>query len=491
MTEHPAPSGDFDYPAAIDWLMGFADFERGSRPRRSEPEFALDRIHSLLRRLGSPQHGRRTVHVAGSKGKGSTAAMIESVLRAAGHATGMFSSPHLHSFTERIRIDGEPLPEDEFARLCSELRPIVAEDLAERPGRVSTFEILTALAFHAFQRRGVAVQVVEVGLGGRLDCTNVFAEKDLAVVTSLSREHTDVLGDRLEQIAAEKAGIITAGARAAILAPQRSEAAAAVVRNAADDVPVPLVDVARSHRWTPLGLEPAAGPGRGAGQWFALERLAPRPGEPARQLFLTPLLGEFQIENAAAAVAAADALAAQGLEIPRAALHQGLAEVRWPARLEALPGDGPRIVVDGAHNADSVRRALEALDQCFPRKPGARLLVVFGVLGDKQLAGMAEIVRARADEVIATQSDHPRARDAADVRAAFAGWNGKTSLAEHAPEAIAAARDAAGPDDLICVLGSLSLAAEARAAVLDAAGIGRAAEPASTAGDDQRGRPRW
>lgn len=477
---------DFDYPAAIDWLMSFADFERGSRPRRAEPEFALDRIQSLLRRLGSPQHGRRTVHVAGSKGKGSTAAMIESVLRAAGHATGMFSSPHLHSFTERVRIDGEPLPEAEFARLCSQLRLAVAEDLAERPGRVSTFEILTALAFHAFHERGVDVQVVEVGLGGRLDCTNVFAEKDLAVVTSLSYEHTDILGDRLEQIAAEKAGIITAGTAAAILSPQHSEAAAAVVRNAADDVPVPLIDVAGAYRWTALGIEPAAGPG--GGQWFVLERAAPRPGEAERRLFLTPLLGEFQIENAAAAVAATDALRAAGLDVPSAAVHDGLAAVRWPARLEALPVDGPRIVVDGAHNADSVLRALDALDQCFPREPGARLIAVFGVLGDKQLDGMAEIIRTRADEVIAARSDHPRARPAADVRDAFAGWHGKLSLAPDAAAAIAAARDSASPDDLICVLGSLSLAADARRAVLLDPADRQAAQPAGAAGDDER---RW
>ena len=486
MTARTSDPAGFDYPAAIDWLMSFADFERGSRPRRAEPEFALDRIHSLLRRLGSPQHGRRTVHVAGSKGKGSTAAMIESILRAAGHSTGMFSSPHLHSFTERIRIDGEPLPEAEFARLCSELRLAVAEDLAERAGRVSTFEILTALAFHAFREHAVDVQVVEVGLGGRLDCTNVFAEKDLAVVTSLSYEHTDILGDRLEQIAAEKAGIITAGTAAAILAPQRSEAAAAVVRNAADDVPVPLVDVARSFRWTALGVEQSTGPEGGAGQWFALERSAPRPGEAARQLFLAPLLGEFQIENAAAAVAATDALRAGGLDLPAAAVHDGLATVRWPARLEALPVDGPRIVVDGAHNADSVLRALDALDECFPRKPGARLIVIFAALGDKQLDGMAEIIQARADEVIATRSDHPRARPAADVRAAFADWPGKLSLAPDAAAAIAAARESASPDDLICALGSLSLAADARKAVLDQSAGGPAPQPAGAAGDDQR-----
>ncbi len=464
------------YDDAIAWLMSFADFERGSLPRRSRPQFALERIRSLLRRLGDPQLGRRTVHIAGSKGKGSTAAMIESVLRAGGQRTGLFTSPHLHSFCERIRINSAPLPEEHFADLAAQLRPHVEAELAEQPGHISTFELLTALAFYAFRLHEVDTQVVEVGLGGRLDCTNVFAEKDVAVITSLSHEHTEILGERIEQIAAEKAGILTAGTHAAVLGPQRAPEAAAVVRNAADDVPTPLVDTAASYSWEPAGVEPW-------GQWFRIMRRAPRPGESAQLLLLMPLLGQFQIENAAAALAAVDLLRAQGFELSDSALHTGLATVRWPGRLEELQwpsafGGGraaPRLVIDGAHNGESVRRALDALDQYFPHE---RLIAVLGVLGDKALDSIAAALMERADALVLTASDHPRSRPADDLSSAFAAWEGPLTVAASVPAALAAARGLAGRDaDLVAVLGSLSLAAEARAAIRAAA-----AEPAAEAG---------
>ena len=453
------------YDDAADWLMSHADFERGSGPRRSKPDFALDRIHSLLRRLDQPQHGRRTVHVAGSKGKGSTAAIIESVLRQAGYRTGLFTSPHLHSFAERIRILGAPLPDQEFARLCSELEPFVAAEVADDPGHVSTFEILTALAFHAFQQHQVDVQIVEVGLGGRLDSTNVFGEKDAAVITSLSYEHTDILGKKITQIASEKAGILTAGTHAAVLAPQRRPQAATVVRAAADDMPIPLIDVAERYRWTTAGVE-------AWGQWFRVTRSQPRPTEQPQSLYLLPLLGEHQLDNAITAIATIDQLAANGLELSSEALHNGLATVDWPGRLEELPLPSdwtppagvdheslPRIVIDGAHNAESVERALEACDQYFPHQ---RLLVIFGALGDKALDTMSQAIRPRAEAVFATRSDHPRARNAEQVAAAFAGWEGQVYVAPQPADALAAALELAQPGDLILALGSLSLAADLR-----------------------------
>ena len=464
--EQPRAARFAGYESAAAWLMSHADFERGSGPRRSKPDFALDRIRSLLRRLDEPQHGRRTVHVAGSKGKGSTAAMIESVLREAGYRTGLFTSPHLHSFAERIRILGAPLPDQEFARLCSELQPVVAAELADDPGHVSTFEILTALAFHAFRQHQVDVQVVEVGLGGRLDSTNVFGEKDAAVITSLSYEHTDILGKKITQIAGEKAGILTAGTHAAVLAPQRRPRAAAVVREVADDLPIPLVDVAERYRWTSAGVEPW-------GQWFRVERSQPRPTESPHSLYLLPLLGEHQLDNAITAIATIDQLAASGLELSSEALHRGLATVDWPGRLEELPLPEswtppagvereplPRIVIDGAHNAESVERALDACDQYFPHQ---RLLVIFGALGDKALDTMSAAIRPRAAGVFATRSDHPRARSAEQVAAAFAGWEGSVYVAPEPADALAGALELAQPGDLILALGSLSLAADLRA----------------------------
>ncbi len=452
---------------AVEWLMSFADFERGSGPRRAKGDFALDRIRSILRRLGDPQHGRTTIHIAGSKGKGSTAAIIESVLRAAGFKTGLFTSPHLHDFTERIRILGAPLPETEFARLCEQIRHVIEAELHDDPGHISTFEILTALSFHAFHAHDVDVQIVEVGLGGRLDSTNVFSRTDAAVITSLSYEHTDILGDKITQIAAEKAGIISAACQQVILAPQRYADAAAVIRNAADDVPVPLVDVGADYRAEPAGVEPW-------GQWFRLRRQSPRPTEQPQSMHLLPLLGRHQIDNAVTAIATIDALVDQGsVAVPSAALHQGLATVRWPARLESFelpealslspsgPAGPPRVVIDGAHNAESVQRALDACRDYFPHE---QLHVVFGVLGDKALRDMANIIQTRSAYVYATTSDHPRARSPEQVADAFtdADWGGDIGVHDDPRSALGAAGQRARADDLILVLGSLSLAADAR-----------------------------
>ena len=466
---------------AVDWLMSFADFERGSGPRRAKGDFALDRIRSILRRLGDPQHGRTTIHIAGSKGKGSTAAMLESVLRAAGFRTGLFTSPHLHDFAERIRIQGAPLPEQEFSRLAEQMRHVIEAELAEEPGHISTFEILTALSFHAFHAHDVDVQIVEVGLGGRLDSTNVFSSTDAAVITSLSYEHTDILGDKITQIAAEKAGIISAACRSVILAPQRYAEAAEVVVAAADDMPVPLVDVGAAYESEPAGVEQW-------GQWFRIRRLQPRPGEQPHAMHLLPLLGRHQIDNALAAIATIDALVAAGsVAVPSKALHKGLATVRWPARLESFelpeafaanePGGPPRVVLDGAHNAESVQRALDACKEYFPHR---ELHVVFGVLGDKALLDMARLIQSRSDHVYATTSDHPRARPPQQVADAFddGDWQGALSVHADPHAALEAAGQSAQGSDLILVLGSLSLAADARRLLSDppATAIARRAE---------------
>ena len=456
-----------EYAAAVDYILSFADFER--RGARRVPEaFALNRMTSLLRRLEEPQDGRLCVHVAGSKGKGSTAAMIESVLRAGGYRTGFFSSPHIDHFTERIRLDGRPLSSARFASLVERLRPVIETELAENPGRLSTFEILTAMAFTAFREDEVDAQVVEVGIGGRLDCTNVVRQKAAAVVTALSHEHVHVLGREIEKIAWEKAGIIHAATAAAVLGPQRSPAAAATVREYTADIPVPLCDVAQDYAWEPAGVE-------AAGQWFRLRRHRPAPGEPAEALFLLPLLGLHQIENAATAIATIDTLRRDGLGLPTAALHSGLALVEWPGRLETVAQE-PRIVVDGAHNDESLCRVLESLPHYFDYE---RLVVILGVLGDKDIGGMAARLRADAAAVVVTAADHPRSRPAADTAAAFPPGDPVPSVQPDVPQALAAARALAGPGDLICVLGSLFVAAEARAYIQREAG----GQPASARAD--------
>ena len=212
------------YIQALQFLQDRDDWERTGSPGDAD-RWDLRRMRSLLARLGDPHLGRRTVHVAGSKGKGSVVAMVDSVLRRAGLRTGRYTSPHLHRFVERIAIDGEAIAPEDFGRLLGELRPqIKAEDADGRYGSLSTFEVLTALAFAAFRENGVECQVLEVGLGGRLDATNVFDAKDVCVIAPISLEHTAVLGDTIAQIAQEKVGIITPGVTV-IMSPQRESAA--------------------------------------------------------------------------------------------------------------------------------------------------------------------------------------------------------------------------------------------------------------------------
>ena len=452
-----------DYAAAVEYILGFADFERAGN-RRVPEAFALDRINGLMDRLDRPQDGavaapRLTVHVAGSKGKGSTAAMIESILRAAGQRTGFFSSPHVHDFRERIRLDGEPIAAPRFAALVEGIRPVLEAELHDAPGRLSTFEILTAMAFSAFRDAAVDAQIIEVGLGGRLDCTNVMRRKDVAVVTALSKEHVHVLGDDIRKIAWEKAGIVHAATNAVVLGPQRDAAAAQAVRAHVDDIPAPLVDVAERYATEPAGHE-------AAGQWFRLRRRRPAAGEPAETLHLLSLLGRHQIENAATAVATIDELRRQGLPVSDAALHTGLATVVWPARLETIARD-PQIVIDGAHNEESLIRVLDSLPHYFTYD---RLIVVIGVLRDKDLAPMAERLATQASAVVVTAAGHPRSRPAQDMAEVFASRIPEIVVEPRVATAVETARSLAGPGDLVCVLGSLFVAAEARAYIQRQAG---------------------
>ncbi len=432
-----------DEAGAIEYLLSFADFERGGR-FRDRPDLAP--VLALLGRLGDPHLGRRTVHVAGSKGKGSVAAMTEAILRAAGYRTGLYTSPHLHSYCERIRIDGRPIAADVFARLASQVRQGI-EALGEALGsrQLVTFDLLTAMAFLAFRGAGVEVQVVEVGLGGRIDSTNVFPAKDVAVITPISLEHTAILGGTPEKIAREKAGIITPGC-AVVMAPQSDPGAAAVIRAAARAAGASLVDVAAEYRWrrTLLGTE---------GQRVLFE------GPGLRLDASLHLIGAHQAENAAVALAAASALRERGFPIPVEAMAQGLASVHWPGRLEVLAAS-PLVLADGAHNRESARRLREALAEDL----GAEgVIFIVGSSEDKDVRGLAEELAPLARAVITVRADHPRAMAPAEVARAFAGLGLEVKVGDSVGEAIDGAMATAGEDGVICLVGSLFVAAEGRA----------------------------
>ena len=438
-----------DYRQAIDYLLTFADFERSGR-FADRPDVAP--VLSLLRRLGDPHLGRRTVHVAGSKGKGSVAAMVESVLRAAGVSTGLYTSPHLHSYCERIRIAGKPVSEAEFAELTAVLRTAVEAERETLRGReLVTFDLLTALGFLVFRRHGVEGQVVEVGLGGRLDSTNVFESKDVAVVTPISLEHTAILGDSVEQIAREKAAIIRPGCTV-VLAPQAHAEAVAVAGEVAEREGAALVDVAESYRWRRLAHDVG-------GQTFRLSG-----PEGALELCL-PLLGAHQLENTATAVACVQALRARGLAVRAEAIAAGLASVSWAGRVEVLRRR-PLIIADGAHNRDSARRFRECLKEYFSCD---RAFLIVGTSADKDVAGLAEELAPIAERVLATRARNPRAMAPEQVAAAFRDLGVETVIRPEVGEAVEEAMAAAGRGGVLCLVGSLFVAAEGREHLLGVA----------------------
>jgi dihydrofolate synthase / folylpolyglutamate synthase len=430
-----------DYRSAVDFILSFADYERVPR---SAVVFDLRRLFQLLERLDNPQTGPLPVHVAGTKGKGSTAAMIASILEAAGYRTGLYTSPHLFSINERIQVDGQPISGEDFACLVEILRPEVeAVNRVAEYGRLTTFELLTALAFLFFREKKVAVMVLETGLGGRLDATNVVGP-GVSVITSISYDHTDVLGDTLAKIAGEKAGIIKPGS-VVVSAPQPPEAMA-VIERVCRERAVRLVRVGEAVTWRPGSFSPRE-------QRFELDGLR------GRYELALPLLGEHQLENAAAAVAAVELLADRGVGISGKYIVTGLARVRWPGRLQVLRKN-PWVIADCAHNAYSMGKLVVALRRYFNFN---RLTFILGVSADKDVAGMAAELVALPAQIIVTGAYHPRALRPDRLAAEFS----RRGIMVNELPTVAGAVDRALADaaavDLVCITGSVFVVAEAMA----------------------------
>ncbi len=438
------------YQEALDAFLSFADFERWGRSAY-RPDLAP--MLSLLNVLGHPQRGRITVHVAGSKGKGSTAAMIASILARAGIPTGLYTSPHLDSFCERVRFNGQLISHEEFASLAQDVLEGAKEVERICPQRqLVTFDLLTALAFLAFRRWDVTVQVIEVGLGGRLDSTNVFTEKELSVITPIGLEHTAILGPTPGVIAGEKAEIIF-GPGPAVLAPQYYVEATEVIAAVAAGRGVSVVDVASRYRWQRLWAS-------AHGQRFLLEG----PNGPL-DLFL-PLIGAHQMENAATAIASIHVLAQIGLHIPQEAIREGLANLSWPARVEVISLQ-PLIIVDGAHNRESARRLRQAIQDDLACE---NAVLVVGTLADKDIGSIAEELAPITCMVYATSFPHPRAMDSEKVAAAFARLGLSTQVTKDLHQALKGALEAIARINktcVICLTGSLAFAAEGRRAALE------------------------
>jgi len=435
-------SRTMDYQQAIDYLSSYTDYEVVPRLAHNAANYDLRRVEELLSRLGDPHRKARSVHIAGTNGKGSVAAMVASALSACGYTTGLYTSPHLHTWRERIRVGGELISEAELTALVERLKPEV-EVVNQKAtyGRLTTFELLTTLAFAHFAGNGVDFQVLEVGMGGRFDATNV-TNPVVCIITSIGLDHMDVLGSTLAEIAAEKAGIIKPGSTV-VASPQPDEVAW-VINETCRRCGVQLLTVGSDVTWQALGFDLAR----------QLLRVEGRKG--GYELSI-PLLGQHQLDNAATAVAALKVLAGKGFDISREGIVDGLGQVSWPGRLQIL-SHHPLVVVDGAHNIDSARSLKQSIEQYFDFD---RAILVIGASDDKDIASIVSELFPLFDKVIVTRSRHPRAMAPASLVAEFARHGVKAQAAEDVPSALSQALALAGDKDLLCVTGSLFVVAEA------------------------------
>jgi len=430
-----------DYQQALDWIDSYTDYEKTPMPHAAA-NYDLRRVDELLERLGNPHLRARSIHIAGTKGKGSIAAMIASVLTASGYTTGLYTSPHLHTLRERIRVNGELISEAELISLVGRLKPEVeAVNCRATYGRLTIFELLTALGFIYFNSKRADFQVLEVGLGGKYDATNVI-NPEVCVITSISFDHMDILGHTLTEIATEKGGIIKPGS-IVVTSPQSREAAG-VIEGICINRGAKLVRVGVDVTWQGLGFVSNQ-------QSFWVK------GKLGSYELSIPLLGDYQLENAATAVAVLEVLAEKSFDISKNNIINGLAQVSWPGRFQIL-NHHPLILVDGAHNSYSARRLKQSLEQYFHPD---RATLVIGVSFDKNIAGIASELLPFFDKVIATRSRHPRAMAPASIVAEFRKHRIETQATDNVPVALSLALAQAGDRDLICVTGSLFVVAEA------------------------------
>ncbi len=429
------------YQHALDYLYSFIDFEKRPPPDRQAAQHNIERTRELLVAVGSPEQSFSSVVVAGTKGKGSTSAILESIVRTAGYRTGLWTSPHLNSYRERIQVNRQLIPQSALIDAVRRLVPVVEQFDSATYGIPTTFELGFALALRYFAEQQVRLAVLEVGLGGRYDCANAVTPL-LSLVSSISYDHNKQLGNTLTEIAYQKAGIFKPHVEA-ITVPQAPEAMQ-TLREVASEVKTPL--------------------------WLAdhkgIERVEFQ-GELTRQVFsvkpVPALRGSFQRENAALALGAIARLRPYEFGISDTMIQEGLRTVQWPGRLE-VAGLSPLIVLDGAHNGDSAQKLAVALRAEFRFE---RLLLVLGMSHDKQVDDILKALMPHADGVVLTRSRHPRAHSDLDKIAGLVRLltGAELLMTGDIPEALDRVRELARPTDLICVTGSLFVVGAAREAL--------------------------
>jgi dihydrofolate synthase/folylpolyglutamate synthase len=429
---------------AMKSLSTLADFERLRIVRYNSQNFDLDRMRLLLKRIGNPHEAFRSIHIAGTKGKGSTCAMIAAMLQANGYKVGLYTSPHLVDIRERMTINGEMISHADFARLAKIVEPFLPR-IKPSP---TYFDVLTAMAFKYFAEQKVDIAIIETGLGGRLDSTNVI-KPEVTAITSISMDHMAQLGSNLTAIATEKAGIFKHGVPAVTVI--QSPDAEAALKKVAEKVGAPL-DI------TGKTIE------------FSYRFESSRMLGPHNRIVLTtpsskfehlavPLMGEHQAINCGLALAVIDRLKGRGFAINDARAMEGLAKTQIPGRMEMV-NQTPRIIVDGAHNAASLDAVMKAIGQHIPYDS---MVVIFGCCSDKDVPGMLERITSGADKVIFTRVDNIRSANPMELAATYTELYGK--MAQVAPtleEALSIAGRAVTKEDLICITGSFYLVGEAK-----------------------------
>ena len=400
----------------------------------------LSRTRELLAKMGDPEKKLRFVHIAGTNGKGSTAAMLAAILRQAGYVTGLYTSPYIIKFHERMQVNGEMISDEELCAITEYIRPL-AESMTESP---TEFELVTCIAMEYFVRRGCQIVVMEVGMGGELDSTNVIAAPEASVICNIGLDHTEVLGDTLEKIASAKAGIIKPGCPAVIYraAPSVEAVFEEKCRAVGAELHKADFDAIRLHTHDLTG------------QVFDFGRF--------QDLHL-PLLGEHQLKNAAVVLTTADVLKARGWAITDENIRQGLATVRWPGRFELLRKD-PLFIVDGGHNPQCIEALVQNIRQYLAGRP---LTVLTGVLADKDYHCMyADVARQFAARFVTVTPPNPRALDAQALAEYLRQFGKPVTACDSVDAGVREAIRQAGPDGVVLAYGSLYMVGDIEAAVL-------------------------
>lgn len=398
-------------------------------------KLGLDRTRELLGKLDDPQKELKFIHIAGTNGKGSTAAMLSSILEEAGYRVGLYTSPFINRFNERMQVNHQPIPDEELAALTEYVRPH-ADAMADSP---TEFELITALAMVWFARQKCDIVVLEVGMGGELDSTNIIDVPEAAVIAAMGLDHVKELGPTMADIARAKAGIIKEGGRVVSYGgnPEADEVIAAVCRARNASLCQPDFSAIVPGDFS---LE---------GQTFSYKGW--------RGLRI-PLVGAYQMNNAAVVLETVEVLRQRGWNISDEAVRQGLADTRWPARFEVLRRD-PVFIVDGGHNPHGIRATAESLRRLFP---GRKITFVTGVMADKDVEHILGLIVPLADQFFTVRPDNPRAMDAGELAARIEAMGAKATACASVRDGVDRAIQAEGPHGVACALGSLYMSGEVR-----------------------------